>query len=233
VASGAIGEEADAELAGDEGAPVKAEVPAEAANVPSPQAGETGQTGPTWTDAPLDLPGDAETAQERVAALERELHVSLAKYDVTLESEQRRAEGAGAFPAGGAGEGPSAETGSNDPSSGGGGPNGTSAGGRAGSDSENGASPPDDSAGGRMPSVRGPMPSQNTRVVPEDIPNGQDDDVVARQIREAAMNEPDDALREKLWQEYRDYKASISGRVPADTPAPAQQPTGQVEQEGQ
>jgi transcription initiation factor TFIID subunit TAF12 len=57
-----------------------------------------------------------------------------------------------------------------------------------------------------MPSVRGPMPSQNTRVVPEDIPNGQDDDVVARQIREAAMNEPDDALREKLWQEYRDYK---------------------------
>jgi lipase chaperone LimK len=47
--------------------------------------------------------------------------------------------------------------------------------------------------------------------VPEDIPSGQDDDVVARQIREAAMNESDPVLRDKLWQEYRDYKASISG----------------------
>lgn len=41
---------------------------------------------------------------------------------------------------------------------------------------------------------------------PADIPSGHDDDVVARQIREAAMNEPDAALREKLWEEYRKYK---------------------------
>jgi hypothetical protein len=41
---------------------------------------------------------------------------------------------------------------------------------------------------------------------PDDIPNGNDDDVVARQLREAAMREPDPAVREKLWEEYRKYK---------------------------
>jgi len=42
--------------------------------------------------------------------------------------------------------------------------------------------------------------------VPDDIDDGQDDDIVARQLREAAMNEQDPALREKLWEEYRRYK---------------------------
>ena len=40
---------------------------------------------------------------------------------------------------------------------------------------------------------------------PDDIPSGRDDDVIARQIREAAMREPDPELREKLWDEYRNY----------------------------
>ena len=40
---------------------------------------------------------------------------------------------------------------------------------------------------------------------PEDIPSGRDDDVVARQLREAAMREPDPELREALWDEYRNY----------------------------
>ncbi len=41
---------------------------------------------------------------------------------------------------------------------------------------------------------------------PEDIDDGSDDDIVARQIREAAQKEKDPALREKLWDEYRKYK---------------------------
>ena len=41
---------------------------------------------------------------------------------------------------------------------------------------------------------------------PPDIPDGKDDDIVARQLREAAENEQDPALREKLWEEYRKYK---------------------------
>ncbi|MFI5008482.1 MAG: hypothetical protein ACHQKZ_13640 [Solirubrobacterales bacterium] len=42
--------------------------------------------------------------------------------------------------------------------------------------------------------------------VPKDVGDGRDDDVVARQLREAAMKEKDPAVRAKLWQEYRDYK---------------------------
>ena len=42
--------------------------------------------------------------------------------------------------------------------------------------------------------------------VPADIPDGSDDDIVARQLREAAMKETDPELKEKLWQEYRNYK---------------------------
>jgi hypothetical protein len=41
---------------------------------------------------------------------------------------------------------------------------------------------------------------------PADIPSGDDDDVVARQLREAAEREADPAVREKLWDEYRKYK---------------------------
>ena len=41
-----------------------------------------------------------------------------------------------------------------------------------------------------------------------DIPDGRDDDVVARQLREAAEKEQDPRLKEKLWDEYRRYKAS-------------------------
>lgn len=48
--------------------------------------------------------------------------------------------------------------------------------------------------------------------IPEDIDNGSDDDIVARQIREAAQKETDPALREKLWDEYRKYKNQQSGR---------------------
>ena len=46
---------------------------------------------------------------------------------------------------------------------------------------------------------------------PSDIPNGNDDDVIARQLREAAMREPDPAVREKLWDEYRKYKGINQG----------------------
>jgi len=52
---------------------------------------------------------------------------------------------------------------------------------------------------------RPPSANQAAFPVPEDIPSGNDDDVVARQLREAAQNEPDPELREKLWDEYRKY----------------------------
>ncbi|WP_405223181.1 hypothetical protein [Lentisalinibacter sediminis] len=41
---------------------------------------------------------------------------------------------------------------------------------------------------------------------PGDIPSGVDDDIVAKQLREAALAEEDPELRERLWDEYRSYK---------------------------
>ncbi len=53
----------------------------------------------------------------------------------------------------------------------------------------------------------GPSAAQQEQTFPppEDIPSGRDDDIVARQLREAAMHEPDPVLREALWDEYRKY----------------------------
>ena len=40
--------------------------------------------------------------------------------------------------------------------------------------------------------------------------DGHDDDIVARQLREAAERETDPELKEKLWKEYEDYKKGVS-----------------------
>ena len=68
---------------------------------------------------------------------------------------------------------------------------GASTGGGMGGTSRGGGAPPEN------PAIYKP---------PADIPDGNDDDVVARQLREAAMREPDPAVRERLWNEYRKYK---------------------------
>jgi hypothetical protein len=49
-------------------------------------------------------------------------------------------------------------------------------------------------------------PGLDNPAVPADVGDGKNDDVVARQLREAATNEKDPAIREKLWEEYREYK---------------------------
>ena len=50
---------------------------------------------------------------------------------------------------------------------------------------------------------------------PADIPSGDDDDVVARQLREAAQKERDPVLRDKLWDEYRKYKKQQASATPS------------------
>ena len=64
------------------------------------------------------------------------------------------------------------------------------------------------STGGGMGGAGGGTPPPDTAKypAPADIPSGSDDDVVARQLREAASRETDPAVREKLWDEYRKYK---------------------------
>ena len=46
-------------------------------------------------------------------------------------------------------------------------------------------------------------------LIPNDIPDPQGDDIVAQQLREAAIAETDPDLRDKLWDEYKRYKAGL------------------------
>ena len=71
------------------------------------------------------------------------------------------------------------------------------------------------SGGGALPDI--PPGKTDTRsvsipppvaaVIPKDIPDAKDDDVVARQLREAAMAESDPDLRQALWDDYKRYKS--------------------------
>ena len=71
---------------------------------------------------------------------------------------------------------------------------------------------------GQMPDAEGDnrkgeyKKSNNNVDIPKDIPDGSDDDIVARQLREAAMKEQDPELRKKLWDEYRKYKKGVQAK---------------------
>ena len=49
-------------------------------------------------------------------------------------------------------------------------------------------------------------------IVANEIPDGSDDDVVARRIRKAAEQETDPELKDKLWKEYVEYKKNTHAR---------------------
>ena len=61
---------------------------------------------------------------------------------------------------------------------------------------------------GRAPGKTQPQPA-GPAPIPDDIPSPQGDDIVAKQLREAAAAEQDPALREKLWDEYKRYKQGL------------------------
>lgn len=54
--------------------------------------------------------------------------------------------------------------------------------------------------------ARAPNAPARTAGVPKDVADARDDDVVARQLREAAMAETDPEIRAKLWADYQKYK---------------------------
>jgi hypothetical protein len=157
------------------------------------------------------------TPEEHGEVLDGRLQVALSEFDEMLLAQQRaleekqredpvpgREEAAGA---GGEGSG-GAMAGGRDPRSGG--REAGTRGGAQGADTSSGGSP---DAGGReggdasTGGIEG-QGGQGDPRVPSDVGDGRDDDVVARQLREAAMEEEDPELREKLWDEYRKYKKS-------------------------
>ncbi len=145
------------------------------------------------------------TDAERRAAVNRQIDQSLEAFDARLAREQvaleaaREAAAAARSSTGGGGAGGGGDAGGAGGLPGGGAP----AGGAIGSEGDDNAPPPPPGGDGSGRASRGNRPDLPT---PKDISDGRDDDVVARQLREAAERETDPALRERLWKEYRDYK---------------------------
>lgn len=165
------------------------------------------------------------TAEDKRAEIDRRFDETFAVFDARMSKEQETISQERAGRAGSAG-GNGAEGAAGDDTEGGGAANseGTGAQGKEGAGegagTDAGASGPGGEGGGGDVAAGsgtqgggggvggGAKGGGGPREVPADIPDGRDDDIVARQLREAAMKETDPELRERLWEEYRKYKQS-------------------------
>lgn len=180
-------------------------------------SGEEKKKSESETASPPSELTNVETSEERKEGLDRKLDSSLSEFDGLILKEQeileqRREASAAAGGGGGAGK---AEVGTES-----GGAEGDEEGAEGGDEAKESTEArstggsEDDPAGEEVgredgaPVDNGEEESgeiSNGRV-PPDVGDGSDDDIVARQLREAAMKEEDPQLREKLWDEYRAYK---------------------------
>ncbi len=176
-----------------------------------------GQESPKKEEKKKDELTQVETTEERREGLERKLDSSLSEFDALILKEQeilekrREAEAA----AGGGGGAGTPQAGGSEAEA-----SGDEADEEGGEDDEARATAkgtgnsPDEPSGEPIATEpnapEGAPEPENAEVsngrVPPDVGNGEDDDIVARQLREAAMEEEDPELREKLWDEYRAYK---------------------------
>src|SRR5579862_2300386 len=156
--------------------------------------------------------GPGQTSEERRAAIDKQLADSLGSFDAQLRTEQQKVaqerdqrqaaragsaatERAGADKNGDAG---SAEGDERPAGSGRRGPFSRPRDHSGDLKSEKASNKPDDNAG--------------NGATAREVPDGSDDDVVARRLRKAAEQETDPELKEKLWQEYRDYKKNTQNK---------------------
>ena len=153
-------------------------------------------------DARSDL-----TEQERIRLMDRALLKSLNKYE-RCQMAQERSAAAGGGAAGNGG-------GSGDGGGGGAGGQGSSTASSEMSGTE--VSGEQEAASSLVSSElptskpEGGTPEDGTHLpgsgkIPDDIPPADNDSVLEEQIRQAAMNETDPVIKEKLWNEYRKYK---------------------------
>ncbi len=145
--------------------------------------------------APIDQAAE-QTGSERTAVLDDELRTGMGEFDEMLLVEQERIKAAAPHTSDSGGQGGGAE-----------------GGGAAGGMGQQGADSMDGSADGGSGQQQGAGSGSGQRTTPagtpRHIPDGSDDDVVARQLREAAEKETDPELKKKLWEEYRKYKEGV------------------------
>jgi len=134
-----------------------------------------------------------QTGAEATQALDAELFAGLGEFDEMLLREQERVKAA---------------TPRSDAGGGGGGGVGAGAGSSAagaGVTEQAGLGTTGETTYGEGAGPGSPR-SPGKSSAPPGTPDGSDDDVVARQLREAAEKETDPELKKKLWEEYRKYK---------------------------
>lgn len=162
-------------------------------------AGISCPASPAVLVAPAAVDQAAEqTSAEKTADLDAQLFSGISEFDEMLLREQDRIKAASPRDAGGGGAG---GQGAGDEGSGEGEDAELAGEGDAQlAAAENGSTENNGSAGSgsTRPGDRSPPPPGT--------PDGSDDDVVARQLREAAEKETDPVLKKKLWEEYKKYK---------------------------
>jgi hypothetical protein len=143
-----------------------------------------------------EFPGDPERAEE----LGEELDKSIGDFDESIGEEQREIASASrnteGFDTGSGGNrGGSISLGEQ------------AAGAMAGGSGGGGGGAGEDAASeaGAVGGLAGMDAQEVARRTPDDIEAMQDPDIVAKQLREAALAEEDPELRERLWEEYRKY----------------------------
>lgn len=137
------------------------------------------------------------TTAEQIAATDAELEASLAAFDERLRRARAAAEAERKLSGGGAPEGSVDGRGQLSTA-----PPAMGAGGAAATGTGLGNTPDLSGTTTGTPTVRAPG-------TPSELPDERDDDIVARQLREAAQRESDPLLQAKLWDEYRKYKAGL------------------------
>jgi hypothetical protein len=138
----------------------------------------------------------AETEEEKIRRLEKELEQALAQFDNCIVEESKSSEESG-----GGGAAASAST--------------TASG---ENNSESSAEPSSASSTSAVSDGDINLEEPNSRQlsssngsIPKDVALIDDDDIVATQLRELAMSEEDQNLRDQLWDKYREYKGIKKG----------------------
>ncbi len=202
-------------------APTAATQPATASTgaAADPVSGAAPAGGGPGAAAAAGANGPGQTSDERRAAIDKRLDDSLGSFDADLRTEQqrvaqerdaRRATAAGSATADQQGADKSADS------------PGTASTEAPQEDADRSGVPgrhpgrakPRDPSGDLKSEKAGKKPDDNAGngASAREIPDGSDDDVVARRLRQAAQQETDPELKEKLWQEYIDYKRNAQGK---------------------
>ena len=171
------------------------------------------------------VPAPGAEPEDRLKALDRQFNESLAAFDEMLLKELRILQAASARrmqglaeaaaeagrQAGEKGRGGGEEKGSSTEGAEGSAPEvakGEKAGAGSGQAKTSGGGKPGDAAGASQEA--GGWGAGGTGAAPSTYTPSADDDIVARQLREAAERETDPELKAKLWKEYEEYKKSRS-----------------------